>query len=76
MTIQIPLSKIDRAGREDRGDLEYRARSCLPSPFDRECGVLWYARPRDSSWVLIDTGLPTSRGAIVAVAEARFGKNA
>jgi glyoxylase-like metal-dependent hydrolase (beta-lactamase superfamily II) len=39
--------------------------------------VIFYGDPtKADDWVLIDTGLPTSRNAIVETAEARFGRGA
>ncbi len=75
MTNQLALSDADLAPLTDRGDgtqefapdLSYRKLSIV--------NVIFYGRPGQRDWVLIDTGLPTSRSTILDCAERRFGKD-
>ncbi|MFN7025509.1 MAG: MBL fold metallo-hydrolase [Pseudorhizobium sp.] len=74
MTNQLALSDADLAPLTDCGDgtkafapdLSYRKLSIV--------NVIFYGRPGQKDWVLIDTGLPTSRSTIMECAERRFGK--
>jgi glyoxylase-like metal-dependent hydrolase (beta-lactamase superfamily II) len=73
MTNQLALSDSDLAPLTEPGDgtkmfapdLSYRKLSIA--------NVIFYGRPGQSGWVLIDTGLPTSRSTIQECAEKRFG---
>lgn len=75
MTNQLALADADLAPVDDRADgtkafahdLAYRKLSIV--------NVIFYGEPGKSDWVLIDTGLPTSRGVIIECAERRFGPN-
>jgi glyoxylase-like metal-dependent hydrolase (beta-lactamase superfamily II) len=78
MPIQIGLSDAARASEnlEDASvhevapDLAYRRLTLV--------NVVFYGLPDtgDRNWVLIDTGIPGSKHALVQAAEARFGRNA
>lgn len=74
MTVQLPLEDSDLAPTTETGsgisailpDLAFRRMSIV--------NVIFYGDPAtDADWVLIDTGLPTSRQAIIEAAEHRFG---
>jgi len=74
LTVQLPLEDSDLAPTTETGsgisailpDLAFRRMSIV--------NVIFYGDPTtDSDWVLIDTGLPTSRQAIIEAAEHRFG---
>jgi glyoxylase-like metal-dependent hydrolase (beta-lactamase superfamily II) len=76
MVVQLSLEANDIAPTEESGsgalvfapDLAYRPMSIV--------NVIFYGDPaKGNDWVLIDTGLPTSKNTIVATAEARFGRN-
>jgi len=75
MTIQLTLDEGDAAPVKEGGsetlafapDLSYRRMSIV--------NVIFYGDPsKGKDWVLIDTGLPTSKNAIVEAAEHRFGR--
>lgn len=78
MAIQIGLSAIDRARTQDRGDGALSIAPDLCYVRLAIVNVVFFGQPGagDRNWVLIDTGLPTSRASIVAVAEKRFGNGA
>ncbi|MER8697120.1 MBL fold metallo-hydrolase [Mesorhizobium opportunistum] len=78
MTVQIQLSEIDHARREDHGDGAWSIAPDLGYLRLAIVNVVFFGAPGggDRNWVLIDTGLPTSRSSILAVAEKRFGTNA
>jgi glyoxylase-like metal-dependent hydrolase (beta-lactamase superfamily II) len=78
MTIQIGLSDSDRAKVENRGDGAWSITPDLCYLRLSIVNVVFFGMPDsgDRDWVLIDTGLPTSRSSIVDVAEKRFGKGA
>ena len=74
MTVQLPLEDSDLAPTTETGsgisailpDLAFRRMSIV--------NVIFYGDPAtDADWLLIDTGLPTSRQAIIEAAEHRFG---
>jgi glyoxylase-like metal-dependent hydrolase (beta-lactamase superfamily II) len=74
LTVQLPLEDSDLAPTTETGsgisailpDLAFRRMSIV--------NVIFYGDPAtDADWVLIDTGLPTSRQAIIEAAEHRFG---
>ncbi|MCJ8520789.1 glyoxylase-like metal-dependent hydrolase (beta-lactamase superfamily II) [Pseudorhizobium tarimense] len=75
MTNQLALLDADLAPLTDTGDgtkafaadLAYRKLSIV--------NVIFYGDPGRDGWVLIDTGLPTSRSTIIECAERRFGEN-
>ncbi|MER9655114.1 MBL fold metallo-hydrolase [Mesorhizobium sp. M0152] len=75
MTVQIPLSEIDHARRENRGDGAWSIAPDLGYLRLAIVNVMFFGAPGsgDRNWVLIDTGLPKSRSSILAVAEKRFG---
>lgn len=77
MTLQLALNEEDLAPVTQAGsgvsiiapDLSYRRMSIA--------NVIFYGDPsRPDEWVLVDTGLPTSKNAIIEAAEHRFGRNA
>jgi glyoxylase-like metal-dependent hydrolase (beta-lactamase superfamily II) len=78
MTIQIGLSEIDHARREDHGDGAWSIAPDLGYLRLSMVNVVFFGAPNsgDRNWVLIDTGLTTSRSSIVAAAEKRFGTGA
>ncbi|MER8413563.1 MBL fold metallo-hydrolase [Mesorhizobium sp. M1342] len=78
MTVQIRLSDIDHARRENRGDGVWSIAPDLAYLRLTIVNVVFFGAPGsgDRNWVLIDTGLPTSRSSILAVAEKRFGAGA
>lgn len=77
MTVQIPLSEIDRARHEDLGDGAWTIAPDLAYLRLSIVNVVFFGTPGDhAEWVLIDTGLPTSRSSIVGVARSRFGLDA
>jgi glyoxylase-like metal-dependent hydrolase (beta-lactamase superfamily II) len=74
MAVQLSLENNDIAPLKEGGsgatvfapDLAYRLMSIV--------NVIFYGDPaKGSNWVLIDTGLPTSKNTIVETAQARFG---
>jgi len=74
LTLQLPLADSDLAPTTETGsgisailpDLAFRRMSIV--------NVIFYGDPAtNADWVLIDTGLPTSRQAIIESAEHRFG---
>ncbi len=75
MSNQLALSDADLAPLKEPGDgtkefapdLSYRKLSIV--------NVIFFGQPGQRDWVLIDTGLPTSRSTIVECAERRFGKD-
>ncbi|SFB60851.1 Glyoxylase, beta-lactamase superfamily II [Rhizobium sp. NFR07] len=76
MTLQLALEEDDLAPVRQAGsdtsiiapDLSYLRMSIV--------NVVFYGTPsRGDEWVLIDTGLPTSKNAILEAAEHRFGRN-
>ncbi|MEZ2223511.1 MBL fold metallo-hydrolase [Rhizobium sp. RCC_161_2] len=76
MVVQLSLETDDIAPTEESAsgarvfapDLAYRLMSIV--------NVIFYGDPaKGNNWVLIDTGLPTSKNTIVETAEARFGRN-
>lgn len=75
MTVQIRLSDIDRARREDRGDGAWSIAPDLGHLRLAIVNVVFFGAPGsgDRKWVLLDTGLPTSRSSILAVAESALG---
>jgi glyoxylase-like metal-dependent hydrolase (beta-lactamase superfamily II) len=77
MVTQLSLEPNDIAPTEESGsgalvfapDLAYRLMSIV--------NVIFYGEPaKGSDWVLIDTGLPTSKNTIIETAQARFGRDA
>jgi glyoxylase-like metal-dependent hydrolase (beta-lactamase superfamily II) len=78
MTIQIGLSDSDRARVENRGDGAWSIAPDLCYLRLSIVNVVFFGLPGsgDRNWVLIDTGLPTSRSSIVDVAGRRFGNGA
>jgi glyoxylase-like metal-dependent hydrolase (beta-lactamase superfamily II) len=77
MTLQLSLEERDLASTTEAGsgtlviaqDLAYLRLSIV--------NVVFLGDPvKANDWVLIDTGLPTSRNAIVKAAEHRFGRDA
>ncbi|QAS83246.1 MBL fold metallo-hydrolase (plasmid) [Rhizobium acidisoli] len=75
MVVQLSLETGDIAPTEETGsgalvfaaDLAYRLMSIV--------NVIFYGDPAmGNGWVLIDTGLPTSKNTIVKTAQARFGQ--
>lgn len=76
MVVQLSLEINDIAPTEESAsgarvfapDLAYRLMSIV--------NVIFYGDPaKGNDWVLIDTGLPTSKNTIVETAEARFVRN-
>ncbi|MBW9091693.1 MBL fold metallo-hydrolase [Rhizobium wenxiniae] len=76
MTLQLALDEEDLAPVTQAGsdtsiiapDLSYRRMSIV--------NVVFYGDPaKGEGWVLVDTGLPTSKNAIIEAAEHRFGRN-
>jgi glyoxylase-like metal-dependent hydrolase (beta-lactamase superfamily II) len=76
MAVQLSLKNNDIAPTEECGsgasmfapDLAYRRLSVV--------NVIFYGRPaKGNGWVLIDTGLSTSKDAVIETAEARFGRD-
>ncbi|MFP3581753.1 hypothetical protein SB659_19530, partial [Arthrobacter sp. SIMBA_036] len=76
MVVQLSLETDDIAptaesasgARAFAPDLAYRLMSIV--------NVIFYGDPsKGNDWVLIDTGLPTSKNTVVETAEARFGRN-
>lgn len=78
MTIQITLSDQDRAPTRDAGDGAESLTADLAYLRLSIVNVVFFGRSGggDRSWVLIDTGLPTSLDAIEEVAARRFGEGA
>ena len=77
MAVQLPLEESDLAPTTETGsktlgiaaDIAYLPLSIV--------NVIFFGDPsRSGNWALIDTGLPTSRNAIIKAAEHRFGQNA
>ncbi|WP_426232138.1 MBL fold metallo-hydrolase [Pararhizobium sp. DWP3-4] len=76
MAVQLSLEETDVAPTTETGsgvlafarDLAYLRLSIV--------NVIFYGDPTiGNGWVLIDTGLPTSKQSIIAAAEHRFGRN-
>jgi hypothetical protein len=76
MAVQVSLEHNDIAPTTETGsgvlafapDLAYLRLSIV--------NVVFYGNPtKGDGWVLIDAGLPTSKGSIIDAAEHRFGRN-
>ncbi|MER8608889.1 MBL fold metallo-hydrolase, partial [Mesorhizobium sp. M1233] len=68
MTVQIRLSEIDHARRQDLGDGAWSIAPDLGYLRLAIVNVVFFGAPGsgDRNWMLIDTGLPTSRSSILA----------
>src|SRR5690554_5857713 len=75
MAVQIALTDADLAPVEDKGDGAWSIGGDLAYLRLSIVNVVFYGAPGcgDRNWVLIDTGLSTSKRAIMDVAERRFG---